>query len=261
MFERLKQAFTDKFGGPDLKTRMGLPGEAKQIAPAKDVGISGVLRDALFGDTPLPALLDHVAPESLERTPWSTFAKAQRAIASGSEQDAVPLLLSVLPGSESRVQLLAWTALRKLGHHPPPELAKQVLGVVVEVPVEDGLDLVAAYPEYSARYYNYSGAGVIWETPDARLNPQIDALLAAGQRVVDAIGPWEGDRPAPPIDGRVRLNMLTPSGLHFGEGPMDIFMRDAMAAPVIQAAFELMKALMEAEQATRGQRQDARTPS
>ncbi len=239
----MKQAFTDKFGGVDSTSTLRLGGRQ----PNEPAGSFDTLRDTLFGDTPLPALLATVGPDGAAQLPWSAFAQAQAAIGGGRKTEAIASLESLLTGTESRVQLLAWTALRKLGVQPLPADAKQVLGVVVEVPVNAGLDLVAAYPEHTARYYNYSGAGIVWETNDPRLNPQIDALLAAGRRVADAIGPWEGDRPAAPTDGRARISMLTPSGLHFGEAPMDVFVTDPMAGPVLQAAFHLMQALMAAQ--------------
>ena len=44
----------------------------------------------------------------------------------------------------------------------PPEKAQDVLGVVVEVAMEKGLDLVAGYADHHARY-NYSGAAIVWE--------------------------------------------------------------------------------------------------
>ncbi|GAB2962493.1 hypothetical protein GCM10027048_33810 [Hymenobacter coalescens] len=91
-----------------------------------------------------------------------------------------------------------------------------MLGVVVEVGMEQGFDLVAAYADGTARYYNYSGAGVVWERPDDSLAAPVQALLAAGERVVGQIGPWEQPRPAAPPQGSARINMLTPAGLHFG---------------------------------------------
>ncbi len=147
-------------------------------------------------------------------------------------------------GLEARQYLQAWQALRELGHQPPPAQAKQVLGVVVEVGLEQGLDLVAAYADGTARYYNYSGAGVVWERPDDSLADPIQALLAAGERVAAQIGPWEQPRPAAPAKGTARISMLTPSGLHFGQAPFDALWQDALGGPVLAAAQELMQALI-----------------
>jgi hypothetical protein len=108
----------------------------------------------------------------------------------------------------------------------------------------EGLDLLAAYPDHSARYYNYSGAGVVWEHPNTSLDAQIDQLLSAARQVVAKIGPWEQSRPAPPPRGQVRMSFLTPSGLHFGQGLMDALSRDPLGGRVIQLATVLMKALV-----------------
>jgi hypothetical protein len=37
--------------------------------------------------------------------------------------------------------------------------------------------------------------------------------------------------------------LLTPSGLHFGEGPMDVLARDALGGPLVAAATVLMRGL------------------
>ncbi|MFO1459067.1 MAG: hypothetical protein U1G08_06625 [Verrucomicrobiota bacterium] len=123
-------------------------------------------------------------------------------------------------------------------------MAKQVLGVVIEVSMPQGLDLLAAYPDCSARYYNYSGAGVVWEHPDDSIDGEINQLLDVAREVVTRIGPWNGERPAAPEGDVVRLCFLTPSGLHFGQGPMGVLGRDPMGGKVIHFATVLMQSLI-----------------
>jgi hypothetical protein len=94
-----------------------------------------------------------------------------------------------------------------------------------------------------ARYYNYSGAGVVWEHPDASLDPLIDELLAASSAVVNQIGPPH-ERPPPPPADQMRIAFLTPSGLHFGQGPTPALSRDPSAGRVVQLATGLMTALI-----------------
>jgi hypothetical protein len=96
----------------------------------------------------------------------------------------------------------------------PSEKAKEVLGVVVEIAMQQGWDLVAAYSDRHARYYNYSGAGVVWERPTGMLDVSIDSLLRVGGPVAQVIGLWEAARPPAPPMGHARLNVLTPSGLY-----------------------------------------------
>src|SRR5215217_87210 len=59
---------------------------------------------------------------------------------------------------ESRVRLLAAYRLRAMKMKPA---LKELLGVVIEVGLEDGLDVLAAFNDESARYINFSEKIVI----------------------------------------------------------------------------------------------------
>jgi hypothetical protein len=200
-------------------------------------------RDTLFGDVPLASWVSHA---QLCHEPWGTFAQAHDAIAAGRSREAVDRLQKIvaMPDLESRQYLEAWHALRGLGVAAPAEEAKRVLGVVVEMTSALGVDYVAAYADHSARYLNWSGAAVFWDERSPKVNAEIDAVLAAGAAIVRQIGPWEESRRPPPPTDHARINILTPSGLHFGEGPMDDLARDGMGGPVISAALKLMQTLM-----------------
>ena len=211
---------------------------------AKPAPAVNPIRDTLFGDMPVE-YWPPVGPVSIE-TPWNMFEAARSNLAAGNSAAAIEEWRKIIqqPNLESRQHLQAWHFLRQNGQQPPPEKAKQVLGVVIEVGMPNGLDLLAAYTDRSARYYNYSGAGVIWEHPDGSLDSPINKLLVASKEIVDKIGPWELARPTPPPRGQVRLNFLTPSGLHFGQAPMTALSRDLMAGRVLQLGMALMQALM-----------------
>jgi hypothetical protein len=202
------------------------------------------IRETLFGDMPL----DQWPPDgvSSDEMPWGAFVSARQHLAVGSQADAIASWQHILAhsGLEPRCYLQAWHYLRQYGQHPSPETAKQLLGVVVEVATPDGLDLLAAYPDYSARYYNYSGAGVVWEHPDTSLDSTIDQLLEASRQVVAQIGAWERARPAPPPRDSARLSFLTPSGLHFGQGPIAALSGDPLGGRVLNLASGLMRALI-----------------
>ena len=205
------------------------------------------LRETLFGDMPLQGW-GATAPDE---EPWSHFAAAAAKWQRGDDEGARQALRKVLavPELESRHYLQAWDALRALAVQPPPEQAKHVYGVVVDVPVGKGLDTLAAYEDHTARYLNFSGAPIIWESPGSSMDAPIDALLAAGRTLVQRIGPWEGPRP-PLARGMARISLLTPSGLHFGEAPLDALAGDPMSSPLVHAATGLMQALIR-EAATR----------
>lgn len=202
------------------------------------------IRETLFGDMPLdqwPA-----GGEASDVFPWGVFIAARQFLAAGRKAEAIACWRDTLrqPGLEPRCAAQAWHFLRQQGQQPPPDVAKQLLGVVVEVALPQGLDLLAAYPDHSARYFNHSGAGVVWEHPDASLDAEIDQLLEASRRVVAEIGPWKEARPAPPPCDSARMSFLTPGGLHFGQGPMAALSQDPMGGEVIHAATRLMKALI-----------------
>lgn len=202
------------------------------------------IRETLFGDVPVDSWPN--GGSTTDEMPWGAFVSARVNLQSGNQRDAIAWWRHILeqPALEPRQYLQAWHFLRQHGEQPAPDIAKQILGVVVEVAMPEGLDLLAAYPDHSARYYNYSGAGVVWEHPDTSLDSQIDQLLAAARQVVSKIGPWGQARPAPPPRGQIRMSFLTPSGLHFGQGPMDTLSRDPLGGRVVQLATVLMRGLI-----------------
>ena len=202
------------------------------------------IRETLFGDMPLdqwPA-----GGEASDVFPWGVFIAARQFLAAGRKAEAIACWRDILrqPGLEPRCAAQAWHFLRQQGQQPPPDAAKQLLGVVVEVALPQGLDLLAAYPDHSARYFNYSGAGVVWEHPATTLDADIDQLLEASRRVVAQIGLWEEARPGPPPRDSARMSFLTPSGLHFGQGPMAALSRDPLGGRVLHWASGLMSALI-----------------
>ena len=204
------------------------------------------LRETFFGDLPLA-----IWASSRGGAPWDSFGQAATRLDQADKAGAIDLLQSIVQrsGLESRHYLQAWSSLRALGVPPPAGDAKHVYGVVVDVPVESGLDTLAAYEDGTARYINFSGAVIIWGVPDAAMKSRIDKLLAAGNTLASLIGPWEGIRPALP-PGQARISLLTPTGLHFGQAPIETLTYDAMAMPVIAAATELMQALIQTSRAS-----------
>lgn len=183
---------------------------------------------------------------SNDTEPWVSFRHAKERLDSGDTKGAIAAFQSILamPQIESRQYLQAYRFLRELNVSLPKENEKDVLGVVVEVGMPKGLDLLAAYADHHARYYNFSGAAVVWERPNDLLDASIDELLLAAKAVAQVIGVWHGDRPPAPNKGIARINLLTPSGLHFGQGSLDILSKDLLGGPVLASAFRLMQKLM-----------------
>jgi len=203
------------------------------------------IRETLFGDMPMERWLD-ISPQALAAEPWAYFDRANRLLIAGDKLGATDIFREILTKTnlESRFYLQAWYFLRELGVEPPPEIAKQLFGVVVEVGMPKGLDLVCAYADHHARYFNFSGAGVVWDRPNDQLDAAIDVLLQESGAVVKAIGSWKEKRPAAPGNNEARINFLTPSGLHFGQGPMKLLGNDPMGGTVLRSAFNLMQEMI-----------------
>lgn len=166
--------------------------------------------------------------------PW------QHALFADPVDDAALRALGGDESQEGRVRYLACTRLREHGHAVPEKL---LLGVVVEVPLDDGLDMLAAFSEGGVRYVNQTGKLAVFEAMPA-LQPLVQRLFVASQTIVDRIGPWEGPRRPPPQRDAVRLSFLVSDGLYFGEGPMAALQRDAIAGPVIQRATALLQTIV-----------------
>ena len=221
----------------------------KRKPVAAPVAAPPSVRDTLFADGPLESwpVGDHA-----DREPWATFVTARRYVAAGDIGSAVFGWRRVvgMPGLEARHYVQAWTFLRQYGGvQPAPAEAKRLLGVVVEVDRGPaGLDLLAAYPERTARFYAGTGGGIAWERPDPTLDAPIGALLDAAKAVLDRIGPWTQPRLPPPPPDHIRLNFLAPSGLHFGQAPFAVFEQDALAGPVVRAATALLQELIAVNQ-------------
>jgi hypothetical protein len=192
------------------------------------VSASDDLRDLLYGDVPLARW----APRD------DAFQSVRDAPDAAAARDALHRMRQ--PGRASRDHLQAWHELRALGENP--EDPARLYGVVVDMPVSGGLDTLAAYRDGTARYLNYSGKILVWETEDPSIGALIGALLDTAASIVAQIGPWEGVRP-PLQPGVLRVSMLCAGGLYFGEGPVQALTADPMAGPLITAAARLLQAL------------------
>lgn len=140
--------------------------------------------------------------------------------------------------NEGRVRAVAFNQLRTLGETVPH---KRLLGVIVEVPLQKGLDVLAAFSEGGVRYLNQSGKVVFFEGQGNPVEGLAKELVAVSQPIVNKIGPWDKKRLPPPKAGNVRITFLVSDGLYFGEGPFAVLQQDAMAGPVLSKATQLLQ--------------------
>ncbi len=226
------------------------PAAAPAQLPAQPGSLVLQMREMLFGDMPL-----HLFPppnaQPADAPPWGPLAAAREAVVAGRYAEAEQHCRRLLAEpQESRVIAQTWQTLRGIGIAPQGDEI-QVVGAVAEAGVNGGLDIVAAYCDGAARYYNYSGAAVVWESPDAdaAIADAIRRLMAAAEKIASFAGVHDAARPGPPPQGQVRLTAIVTDGLHFGQAPMEFFQRDAVAGPFLSEAVQLMQLLMEAGRA------------
>jgi hypothetical protein len=198
-------------------------------APYADPG-RDKLYGLLFADD-----LEAFRPSGILSGPWATL------FATRPDSDALAAL-AMDETAESRVRILAWRRLAAAGASVPA--GSPLLGVVVEVGMDDGLDALAAYEDGRVRYLNHGAAPAIFEG-DPTLTEAVRVLLSAAGPVATAIGPWEEPRRPPPGPGVLRLTFLVGGELRFGEGPIDVLGRDPMGGPVFAAAGRLLEAVVE----------------
>ncbi len=139
---------------------------------------------------------------------------------------------------ESRIRALAFERLRSAGVKLAP---KKVLGFIVEVSLENGLDVLAAYSDGRVRYLSQSGTIVIRKGDSSSVEALTRELTLLGQNVVNQIGPRSQRRLPPPSAGMVRLSFVVSDGRYFTEGLFADLERDVMTGPLLAKATELLQ--------------------
>jgi hypothetical protein len=142
-----------------------------------------------------------------------------------------------MAANETRIKLLAYNRLQQ-GNHPI--LKQELLGVIIEVGLENGLDVLASYQDGTARYLHHSGKIIMWETANDQSRALTEHLFAESEKVVKQIGIWPHGRLNPPKEGNARITFLVSNGLYFGEADCDTLFGDELAGPALLAATALL---------------------
>ena len=205
------------------------------------------LRKTLYTNESLAPLLERIQNDSKSLFPWSNFFAANQALKENNKDKAISQLKEIVgttQGLETRLRLQAWHTLVSLGELPVETLRGYTQGVVMENHTDKGLDIVAGYVDYSARYWNYAGTGVIWDARDPEIDQLIFNLLKVGFEITKRIGVGLRDTPPVPEKGYIRFFIMAYDGSTVGEGRFDQLSKDPMGRVAIDAAFKLMTALM-----------------
>jgi hypothetical protein len=179
------------------------------------------IRQGFFACQPMNVLVQRLKLDG-SPGPFQTFADAVELANLGKKEEAKSRLRSILglPSLETRIQLWVWSALRELGERPDSKSGKEVLGVVVEMPMRGAYDTLAAYQDGSARYLNFSGKAIFWDQKDV-------AVKSLCQRLIESTIP-ESPRAVPRQDTLLpksgsRVTLLTRSGMYvISEPPQSV---------------------------------------
>lgn len=147
---------------------------------------------------------------------------------------------------ESRLRLLAFNRLRDLRQQTTRQ---ELLGVVIEIGTDNGLEVLAAYDDGRIAYVDYTEQPSPL-APAGALIAKVRQLLAVSRAAVERIGPWMQPRIAPPTLGMIRMSFLVSDGLYFGQGLINVMENDELAAPIVAASRELLQAVAGMKSAT-----------
>ena len=158
------------------------------MRPYHDDGINKIY-NLLFCDEPY---LYEYFGETPSDYPWSEIFPGDKG------GNMIPVSENALkkiiedPQLESRPKILAANILRNAGKPVP---SKRILGLIVEVAMDEGLDTLAVYEDGTARYINYSEKLIVWDAKTESSDKLAETLFRSASNVVKKTGPWEGKRP------------------------------------------------------------------
>ncbi len=140
-----------------------------------------------------------------------TLVQAQKLIEQGKASEARDVLTGVMKhAEESRVRLWAGKALCDLGFQPTGSLARQALGVVFEVPMEESSDILAVYRDNTVRFFSYGG-GMFFYEPAAEA-PALDQLCQKIISVANRIAQSSNEASLSDEPDAPHITILTVSG-------------------------------------------------
>lgn len=112
-------------------------------------------------------------------------------------------------------------------------------GVILEVGLDTGADVLAAFADGRARFLNNNGDISMWEGGEGPTAALVVTLLGLAEPIGRNTAAQPAGRLPSPADGSIRISVFSAAGMHVEEGPMD-----ALADhPVFVAGVELMNAL------------------
>lgn len=144
----------------------------------------------------------------------------------------------------SRARLIACQLLAKRGFST---IANDVLGIVVEINLKHGTDVLAVYADGTARYMNHKEKQMIWETNTPRSEELILRLFNGGRNSFNKINLKAVRRGNAPNTGKTRISFLRGTEIISMEADMHIMRVHEYSSEVMKTAIELMLFLTDAK--------------
>jgi hypothetical protein len=204
------------------------------------------LRETLYTNESLDPFLARLQEGTQASFPWSNFVAADQALKAGEKEKAIAQLKEIVDtqqGLGTRIRLQAWHTLVSLGELPVETLRGYTQGVIIENHTDKGLEIVAGYSDYSARYWAPAGTGVIWDAREKEIDQLIFDLLGVGFEITKRIGIGLRDMPPMPEKGFLRIFIMAYDGSTIGEGKYEQLSQDKMGNAAITGGIRLMNAM------------------
>jgi len=225
------------------------------LPPAARVQLFASRRSLLYAELTLAEWAG--IAERMETGPTGTnpppanrlWREAHRQRQTGDLSSARATLHAILglPSIDTPAVLVAWRALRDLGEQPDPSVAREILGVVVELADDEERAtisiVVATYAHEAPQLVASTGFAVLGQgTMPATVEGAAKKLLAAVNPISGRFGFQE--RPRVPPHSTVQFALLTPGGIRVARAPLAEAKRGSNEMhPALQAALELIKAM------------------
>jgi tetratricopeptide (TPR) repeat protein len=190
----------------------------RSLEPVRQLFFADQPLEQHVGTRPEMATIDPASPVEAE-SDWSRlFMLALARQRQGDEDGARQALFRVanMANVETRVQLWAWKGLQDLGVQPDPASAREVLGVVIEIAMEQGLDTLAVFADGSARFINQAGNAMIWDAHTQQSDAIVRQILAIAQPLAEGLPLRRRDPGGLPSNLEMSHHFPTRSGTTIG---------------------------------------------
>ncbi len=128
--------------------------------------------------------------------------------------------------------------------------SRQILGIVLEMSMPKGVDILAGYIDRTAYYINYSGKAVVWKRPDETLDAGINTFLEAARNLLAGSDSFSSQVPSGPLaTGRGRMQLISLDGCRFVEDTFDNLAARTQEGQVLVSGTQLLSKLIAIDRA------------